>query len=154
MSRRLMEPGRPLLVGGGLALLAASSEIFGVVRQADLTAPVGRFAMMTLALPHLPPLLGGAALMTAGCWTSSSVGARRAAASLCFLVALACLLALPWVLTDAGKLAYAARAEELFRFRGQVIRAHLYLVPGAGLLLWAAWRLVRKNTSSPEAAAR
>ncbi|HEX7025458.1 MAG TPA: hypothetical protein VF187_11625 [Gemmatimonadales bacterium] len=152
MSSGPMDPARPLLVGGGLALLAASSEIFGVVRLADLTAPAGRFAMVSQALPHVVPLLGGATLMVVGCWSSRSSRVRWAAAGLCMLVAVGCLAVLPWILSDAATLAYSVRGSEVFRFRGQVIRAHLYVIAGTLLLLWAAWRLARGGTT--EVAAR
>ena len=130
----------PLQVGGAVAILAASSQLYNVLHEGDLSAPIGRFAVVRVVLPHWVPLLAGSAMVLAGAWSSGSPRLRLLLKAACLALGLVAAGSLLTILPDAASMASSIKVEQISGFRIQVLRSLLLFGASTALFLYAGFK--------------
>jgi hypothetical protein len=133
-----------LLAGGGIAMLAVVGQLISLYSDGDLATPIGRFRAMAEGLGHFAPVLTASSLMLWGTWNSNSKEKRALVAGSVVLMIAICLAALPSLLPDARQLSSGVIPVEVSRFRGQVVRAFLYVIGTIVILGISLWKYLRR----------
>ena len=132
-SRRLA----PLLAAAGLLLLLHRLLDFSVaLAQVDLAIPAGRARFLGLAVSRTPGPLMADLLLIGAAVTARYSGPLRALAWTHLAGGGLCLVAVPWLLTESGRVASMVSSAESTSFRLLVVRGLLVLLLlGVGALL-------------------